>query len=230
MTTLIISAVCALALGTGSMASSSDTVDVYIIDNQKVENFDGSQLTGKNVASYVIARDESAAKRVHIITTEESGKGKKAELKFKSSGQISTTTSGLDANVIIDGKASDSETLMQFSPDSIASITVHQAGSSVSMEFGDNGKKNVIQVTTKNAETGSGSGSVTIVNTGNTLTSRTSETYSADDLVYILNGKQITSDEFKKLSSKNIKSIEMRKDSEATAKYGAKAVMLITTK
>ena len=50
MLTSILSAVCALVLSSNSIASQGDTLNVYIIDGEKIENFDGSQLLGKTVS------------------------------------------------------------------------------------------------------------------------------------------------------------------------------------
>lgn len=54
MLTSILSAVCALALGSSAMTSQADTVNVYMINGEKVTNFDGSQLCGKTVSDYRI--------------------------------------------------------------------------------------------------------------------------------------------------------------------------------
>ena len=65
----------------------------------------------------------------------------------------------------------------------------------------------------------SGSNDATVVSLGENIRIRsTSPSVSTDDIVYIVDGKQTSSDEFKKLDPKNIKSIEVMKGSSA-AKY-----------
>lgn len=65
----------------------------------------------------------------------------------------------------------------------------------------------------------SGSDDVTVISPGEKIRIRTtSPSVSVDDIVYIVGGKQISSEEFKKLDPKDIKSIEVIKDSSA-AKY-----------
>ena len=75
MLTSILSAVCALALGSSAMTSQADTVNVYMINGEKVTNFDGSQLCGKTVSDYRIGVATNNAtgevSKVHIIKTEE---------------------------------------------------------------------------------------------------------------------------------------------------------------
>ena len=58
-------------------------------------------------------------------------------------------------------------------------------------------------------------------------------TTQSENVVYILNDKEINSDDFKKISSNDIESITVIKDKEAIAKYGEKAkngVLIIKTK
>ena len=45
----------------------TDTVDVYVIDKIRVENFDGSQLKDKTILNYTISLNEGI--RTHNITT-----------------------------------------------------------------------------------------------------------------------------------------------------------------
>ena len=52
MNTLILTSLCALALNASAKPAATDTVDMYMIDNAKVEKFDGSQLVGKTIVSY----------------------------------------------------------------------------------------------------------------------------------------------------------------------------------
>lgn len=68
-------------------------------------------------------------------------------------------------------------------------------------------------------KTNAPSGDVTVVSLGEKISVRTnSPSMSADEIVYIVDGRMTASDDFKKLDPKDIKSIEVMKDSSA-AKY-----------
>lgn len=71
----ILSSICALALNSAAMPAQQDTVDRYVINNEKIEKFDGSQLEGKTVKSYsiILATGDAGTMvyRVHDISTEQ---------------------------------------------------------------------------------------------------------------------------------------------------------------
>lgn len=71
MTSIILSAVCALALNAESLSAQADTADIYLIDYVKVENFNGSQLARKVIYSYTIKREtvNGVPTRLHFINT-----------------------------------------------------------------------------------------------------------------------------------------------------------------
>ena len=75
MTSIILSSICALALGAASPSVLSDTTDVYVIDYVEVADFDGTQLIGKTISTYNInlTGDGSRMVRHHIIKTVLSG-------------------------------------------------------------------------------------------------------------------------------------------------------------
>ena len=53
----------------------ADTVDIYVIDNEVVENFDGSKLVGMEIAEYKISRSKDKPMRVHSISTKKKTAG-----------------------------------------------------------------------------------------------------------------------------------------------------------
>lgn len=153
MTNIILSTVCALALNAAALPAQIDTNDLYLIDNAKVESFNGSQLAGKRVITYNIFRENVAGipTRVHIITTDASK----------------------DNPVVIMGN-----------PD-------------------------MSNVTVVSLEPGSERPSISIRSTD--------PSKSVDDIMFFVDGKQIASDEFKKLDPKNIASMEVMKEAGAEA-------------
>ena len=75
MTGFILSAICAVALGSAALPVSADTTDVYLIDYVEVKDFNGSQLVGKTISTYNInlSMVGSEMVRTHIIKTVLSG-------------------------------------------------------------------------------------------------------------------------------------------------------------
>ncbi len=170
---IFLSAICALNISTTTMTAHLDTLDRYIINNQKVERFDGSQLVGKTINYYkvVLAKGNSDGEivRLHVILTD----GQKAKvIKVNPSTVGEGVSVGDDEAVItidgktytnanskiilanssiciIDGKKCDPEALTKIKPESIASMTVYKPGCKEAVEI--SGKKNVtvIKVVTK---------------------------------------------------------------------------------
>ena len=71
---IFLSVFCAVSLCAAARPAQSDTVDLYVIDGQKIAGFDGSQLVGRSIKSYDVttAVPESGKKKVyrmHNITT-----------------------------------------------------------------------------------------------------------------------------------------------------------------
>ena len=73
MGSLLVSAICAIALGAGQVQAPADTLKEYIIDGFYVRDFDGSQLVGKTIQSYRIVSDYGIQSgkylNIHIIST-----------------------------------------------------------------------------------------------------------------------------------------------------------------
>lgn len=71
MASIILTTICAVALGTANIPASADTTNVYIVDNVEVKNFSGSQLSGKTITAYDISRSRrgSVPVRIHNIKT-----------------------------------------------------------------------------------------------------------------------------------------------------------------
>ncbi len=138
------SAVCALSLNASTMAAPTDTLDRYVINGQKVEKFDGSQLVGKNVSDYkVIVADgnvEGKVIRMHLIRTD----GQKVK-EIKSA----KTTDVTSAVYVINGKKGDKEDMNKIKPESIASITIYKAGSKEALELSGDKNVSVVKVETK---------------------------------------------------------------------------------
>lgn len=185
MLTSILSAVCALALGSSAMTSQADTVNVYMINGEKVTNFDGSQLCGKTVSDYRIGVATNNAtgevSKVHIIKTEEHV----SPLKVNG-----VQVMGQDVIYVVDGVKTSSLDFIKIKQENIGSMTVCKAGSEEAMEWTDDENVNVIKFETKKEN------------------------------IYIIDGKQVSSDEFSKFKPNDISSMNIYKaGSEESAKW-----------
>ena len=73
MFSFLLSTVLTLSIGSAEIESATeqiqDTVDMYVIDDVVISDFDGSQLVGKNVSSYQVTRSKVKPVRVHVIVT-----------------------------------------------------------------------------------------------------------------------------------------------------------------
>jgi len=172
MLTSIIAAACSLALGTTALSAQADTTDVYIINGENIEHFDGSQLVGKTVSAYKVTTNKPGTKRIHFIET--SGKQINGIRVYQS-----------------ERPATDEEIK------SISSVTITSDGSVKTASLG-------------------------------------AEVINGDNMVFLLNGKEITSEEFGKIKPNKIKGITVLKDAESITKYGygedTKAILLVETK
>ncbi len=185
MLTSILSAVCALALGSSAMTSQADTVNVYMINGEKVTNFDGSQLCGKTVSDYRIGVATNNAtgevSKVHIIKTEEHV----SPLKLNG-----VQVMGQDVIYVVDGVKTSSLDFIKIKQENIGSMTVCKAGSEEAMEWTDDENVNVIKFETKKEN------------------------------IYIIDGKQVSSDEFSKFKPNDISSMTIYKAGiEESAKW-----------
>lgn len=182
MLTSILSAVCALVLGTSAMTSQADTVNVYMINGEKVTNFDGSQIIGKTVSAYRIGIATNNAtgevSKVHIIETT------KPMSSFVVNGDH---ISGKDVLYVVDGVKTSSLDFIKIKQENIGSMTVCKAGSKEAMEWTDDENVNVIKFETKKEN------------------------------IYIIDGKEVSSDEFSKLKPKDLSGIEIYKSGSKEA-------------
>lgn len=172
MLTSILSAVCAIALGTNAIASQADTLNVYIINGETIENFDGSQLVGKTISDYKtmisssISNGVTSVTKMHVIKTD--GKQIKSTSNYSvvTNGEISKVSiAGLDGEysladiqvnegakemeIYIDGKKSSRADMGKILPEKISSMNVYRAGSAEAIKYTGSKDKNVIIVELK---------------------------------------------------------------------------------
>ena len=72
MNTFVLSSLCALALNAAGAKAPRDTVDRFVVDGKRIENFDGSALVGRTVTDYRVTYDNPSrrtVRRTHEIST-----------------------------------------------------------------------------------------------------------------------------------------------------------------
>lgn len=187
--------------------------NIFIINGKKVENFDGSQLSGKKILSfrinktdngeiYTIHTDEllpdSLKNRIIQVTTNvyEIKKGMQADAeKSAKDGKTGVHVDVLSTKplIILDGEEYNGS-FNDIKPEDIKSVNVYKAGNEVANAYGEKGKNGVIKIFTKASE---------------------------DSISYIINGKPASSKEMKEISSSNISSVVvLKRGSEAALNHG----------
>lgn len=209
MKTLILSSFCALALNVSAAGAQQDTLYRYIIDNQKVENFDGSQLQGKTIKSYTVteAKNESrnVVYQVHSIETVKSlFSYEKNENRIELKNPKEKIAEPL---YVVDGEVADTVNRSSLSPERISSMVFYKPGSKEAAFYGDKGKNGVLKiVTVKSTE---------------------------DATVYVIDGKKVEKGSLDGIAPDQIKSITVLKNPEEVKKYTDEkksGVILIETK
>lgn len=175
MIATLMGAACALALEASVMATPADTMNIYLINGEKVEKFDGSQLVGKTVSDYKTTVMQSTVNgkttitKVHTIRTD----GKQAKTVSTSmttvsngtAGNATITIVGSDADsrasvsmsgvkednveVFINGKKKSKAAMAKLKPGDILSMTVLKAGSKAAVEKTKSKDRDVIVITLK---------------------------------------------------------------------------------
>lgn len=139
MLTSILSMACALTLNAAPMTVQADTVQVYMINEKKVAEFNGSQLVGKKVTDYrivtAVAEKSGEVTRVHMITTDDAA------------AKDSKATKAVKKMVyIVNGKQLSEAQLNKLDPSTIAAMTVYKADSKEAREWTKDGSANVVVV------------------------------------------------------------------------------------
>lgn len=166
MTTTILSALCAIALGTVNISATTDTVNVYTVDYQQVKDFDGSQLVGKKIESYTIntldAIEPGKVMKVHFIITDAAPAIKDSDPQVIFSGQISegqepsikivqVNQNDLPPVFIVDGEIVSKDYIDKLSPKNISSMEILKgnSGTEVYEKYGIPASSGVVLIHTK---------------------------------------------------------------------------------
>ena len=199
-------------------AASYAQENVFIINGKKIENFDGSQLTGKKILSFnVIKNDKGDVYTIHTdeilpdslrnrpykvstellyITKDTLANGNNIN-KSEKPGKMEVEVTNFDMDmlnskplIVLDGKKYTGS-LNYIKPGDINSINVYKPGSDVANAYGEKGKNGVLKIFTK---------------------------ASKDNVQYVVDGKPATSQEVKDIAPSKISNV-------VVLKRGSKAAM-----
>lgn len=195
--------------------------NVFIINGKKIENFDGSQLTGKKILSFnVIKNDKGDVYSIHTdeilpdslrnrpykvstkllyITKDTLANGNNINKSEKAvKREVEVTNFDMDMLnskplIVLDGKEYTGS-LNYIKPGDINSINVYKSGSDVANAYGEKGKNGVLKIFTK---------------------------ASKENILYVVDGKSATSQEVKDIAPSKISNIVvLKRGSKAAMDYG----------
>lgn len=190
--------------------------NVFIINGKKIENFDGSQLTGKKILSFNVIKNDKGdvynihtdeilpdslrnrpykvSTELHYITKDTLANGNNIN-KSEKTGKMEVEVTNFDMLnskplIVLDGKEYTGS-FNYIKPGDINSINVYKPGSDVANAYGEKGKNGVLKIFTK---------------------------ASKDNVLYVVDGKPATSQEVKDIAQSKISNIVI-------LKRGSKAAM-----
>lgn len=202
-------------------AASYAQENVFIINGEKIENFDGSQLTGKKILLFNVIKDDKGdvysihtdeilpdslrnrpykvSTELHIITKDTLANGNninKSEKAVKREVEV-TKFDMLNLNskplIILDGKEYTGS-INDIKSGNINSINVYKPGSDVANAYGEKGKNGVLKIFTK---------------------------ASKENILYVVDGKSATSQEVKDIAQSKISNIViLKRGSKAAMEHG----------
>lgn len=192
--------------------------NVFIINGEKIENFDGSQLTGKKILSFIVIKNDNGdiynvhtddilpdslrnrpykVTELHLITKDTLANGNninKSEKAVKREVEV-TKFDMLNSKplIILDGKEYTGS-INDIKSGDINSINVYKPGSDVANAYGEKGKNGVLKIFTK---------------------------ASKENILYVVDGKSATSQEVKDIAPSKISNIVvLKRGSKAAMDYG----------
>lgn len=192
---------------------------VFIINGEKIENFDGSQLTGKKILSFNVIKDDKGdvysihtdeilpdslrnrpykvSTEFHYITKDTLANGNNIN-KSEKAGKREVEVTKFDILnskplIILDGKEYTGS-INDIKSGDINSINVYKPGSDVANAYGEKGKNGVLKIFTK---------------------------ASKDNVSYVVDGKPATSQEVKDIAPSKISNVViLKRGSKAAMDHG----------
>ena len=136
--TLLLAFVCGSGKLHAAPLAAADTLNHYVIDNQSLRQFDGSQLVGKKIVTYKITTVANGKDiiRIHDISTEGGQAAYQATMQY-------------DPVYVLDGKQIQKAEFEKLNPEAIQSISVVKNGTQEDVKKYPGWENGVILVTTK---------------------------------------------------------------------------------
>ncbi|WP_308246260.1 hypothetical protein [uncultured Prevotella sp.] len=200
-------------------AASYAQENVFIINGEKIENFDGSQLTGKKILLFNVIKDDKGdvysihtdeilpdslrnqpykvSTEFHYITKDTLANGNNLN-KSEKAGKREVEVTKFDVLnskplIILDGKEYTGS-INDIKSGDINSINVYKPGSDVANAYGEKGKNGVLKIFTK---------------------------ASKENILYVVDGKSATSQEVKDIAPSKISNIViLKRGSKAAMEHG----------
>ena len=195
--------------------------NVFIINGKKIENFDGSQLTGKKILSFIVIKNDKGdvynihtdeilpdslrnrpykvSTELHLITKDTLANGNNINKSEKAvKREVEVTNFDMDMLnskplIVLDGKEYTGS-LNYIKPGDINSINVYKSGSDLANAYGEKGKNGVLKIFTK---------------------------ASKENILYVVDGKSATSQEVKDIAPSKISNVVvLKRGSKAAMDYG----------
>ena len=189
MGTFLLGTFCALALVSAPKENPKDTVDVFVIDGNKMEHFDGNCLKNKFIFDYSMSCQDKGkhVERIHEINTNSRHYADSVRYRFELvAKQLREMNDSLKGQMIYYWNNSDCiDKIKNFFPSDISSIRIDTA--SVYIQEGELKKIKVIDMTMK------------------------PEKSDNDPVIYIIDGKKSTEKDLHNLDPTTIKSINIDK-------------------
>lgn len=193
--------------------------NIFIINGEKIENFDGSQLTGKKILLFNVIKDDKGdvysihtdeilpdslrnrpykvSTEFHYITKDTLANGNNLN-KSEKAGKREVEVTKFDVLnskplIILDGKEYTGS-INDIKSGDINSINVYKPGSDVANAYGEKGKNGVLKIFTK---------------------------ASKENILYVVDGKSATSQEVKDIAPSKISNIViLKRGSKAAMEHG----------
>ena len=193
MGTFLIAAICAATFSAENIMAPADTLVKYVIDGNKVENFNGTQLIGKTVSAYDIMvatnHNDGSVTKIHLIkTSSDSEIGATSE----SAGILSKHFPKDNVVYILNGEMTDrakfSAAMGNLPAEKIKLMQIHKAGSPTARKITGKDDVKVMELNIKK-----------------------NEFDEPENIFYTVDGKEVSRNIFSSIPADQIKSIQILK-------------------
>ena len=215
MGTFLIAAICAATLSAENITAPADTLVKYVIDGNKVENFNGTQLVGKTVSAYDIMvatnHNDGSVTKIHLIKT---GSDSGVDSAGGSVGILSKHFPKENVVYILNGEKTDRAKFMMtmgnIPAEKIKRMQIHKAGSPTAKKITGKDNVKVMELNIKNSD-GTEPASAIYTIDGKEVSESVFSTIPADQKKYIEILKAGSAEAVKISGKENITVVKLKK-------------------